>query len=78
MQNRAARVICSRRFEDVGDLHELFNQLGWVNVRQFFSLDLGVFKAINGLIPDQFNEMFSKSNSIHSHGTRVARTDCPY
>ena len=48
------------------------------NVRQHFSLDLGVFvfKAINGLIPDQFNEMYSKSNTIHSHGTRAATTDC--
>ena len=61
LQNRAARVICNRRFEDVGDHQELLNQLGWLNVRQLFSLDLGVFvfKAINGLIPDQFNEMYS-------------------
>ena len=70
LQNRAARVICKRRFEDVGDHQELLNQLGWLNVRQLFSLDLGVFvfKAINGLIPDQFNEMYSKSNTIHSPG----------
>ena len=58
LQNRAARVICNRRFEDVGDHQELLNQLGWLSVRQLFSLDLGVFvpKAINGLIPYQFNE----------------------
>ena len=57
-QNRAARVICNRRFEDVDDHQELLNQLGWLNVRQLCSLDLGVFvyKAINGLIPDEFNE----------------------
>ena len=78
LQNRAARVICNRRFEDVDDHQELLNYLGWLNVRQLFSLDLGVFvfKAINGLIPDQFNEMYSKSNTIHSHGTRAATTDC--
>ena len=67
LQNRAARVICnSRRFEDVGDHQELLNQLGWFNFRQLFSLDLGVFvfEAINGLITDQFNEMYSKSNTI--------------
>ena len=77
-QNRAARVICNRRFEDVGDHQELLSHLGWLNVRQLFSLDLGVFvfKDINGLIPDQFNEMYSKSNTIHSHGTRAATTDC--
>ena len=78
LQNRAARVICNRRFEDVGDHQELLNHLGWLNVRQLFSLDHGVFvfKAINGLIPDQFNEMYSKSNTMHSHGTRAATTDC--
>ena len=78
LQNRAARVICNRRFEDVGDHQELLNQLGWLNVRLLFSLDLGifVFKAINGLIPDQFNEMYSKSKTTHSHGTRAAATDC--
>ena len=78
LQNRAARVICNRRSEDVGDHQELLNQLGWLNFRQLFSLDFGlfVFKAINGLIPDQFNEMCSKSNTIHSHGTRAATTDC--
>ena len=45
------------------------------NVRQLFSLDLGifVFKAENGLIPDQFNEMYPKNKTIHSHGTRA---DC--
>ena len=77
LQNRSARVICNRRFQDVGDNQELLNQLGWLNVRQLFSLDLGVFvfKDINGLIPDQFNEMLSKSNSIHSHSTRAAATD---
>ena len=66
------------RFEDVGDYQEFLNQLGWLNVRQLFSLDLGVFvfKAINGLIPDQFNEMYSKSNTVHSHGTSAATTDC--
>ena len=80
VQSRTARsgVICSRRFEDVDDHQELLNQLGWFNVRQLFSLDLGVlvFKAINDLIPDQFNEISSKSNSIHSHGTRAATTYC--
>ena len=74
LQNRDARVICNRQFEDVGDHQELLNQLGWLNVRQHFSLELGlfVFKAKNGVIPDQFNEMYSKSNTIHSHGTRAA------
>ena len=59
LQNSGASVICNRRFEDVGDHQELLNQLGWLNVRQFFSLDLGVFVfiAINGLIHDQFNEI---------------------
>ena len=77
-QNRAARVICNRRFEDVGDHQELLNQLGLLNVRQLFSLDLGVFvfRAINGFISNQFNEMYSKSNTIHSHGTRAVTTDC--
>ena len=38
-----------------GDHQELLNQLGQLNVRQLFSLHLGVFvfKAINRLIPDQ-------------------------
>ena len=78
LQNRTARVICNRRFEDVGDYQELLNQLGWLNVRQLFSLDFGVlvFKAISGLIPDKFNEMYSKRNTIHSHSTRAAATDC--
>ena len=42
-----------------------------------FDIDVGVFvfKAMNGLIPDQFNEMYSESNTIHSHGTRTATTD---
>ena len=31
---------------------------------------------MNGFIPDQFNEMFSKSISIHSDGTRAPATDC--
>ena len=58
LQNRAARVICNRRFADVGDHQELLNQLRWLNVRQLFSLDLWIFvlKAINGVIPNQFNE----------------------
>ena len=43
LQNRAARVICNRQFEDVDDHQELLNHLGWLNVRQLFSLDLGVF-----------------------------------
>ena len=30
LQNRAARVICNRRFEDVGDHQELLNHLGWL------------------------------------------------
>ena len=78
LQNRAARVICNKRFEDVDDHQELLNHLGWLNVRQLFSLDLGVFvfKAINGRIPDQLNEMYSKSNTIHSHRTRAATADC--
>ena len=78
LQSRAARVICNRRYEDVGNLQVLLNQLGWLNVRQLFSHDLGVFvfKAINGLIPDQFNGMYSKSNTVHSHGTRAATIDC--
>ena len=60
LQNRTARVICSRRFEDVSDHQELSNQLGWLIVRHLFSSDLRgfVFKAVNNLIPDQFNEMF--------------------
>ena len=41
LQNRAARVICDRRFEDAGDHQELLNQVGRYNVRQLFSLDLG-------------------------------------
>ena len=79
LQNRAARIICNRRFEDVGDHQELLNQLGWLNVRQLLSLGLGVavFKAVNGLIPDQFNESntISKSNTIHSHSTRAVAID---
>ena len=76
LQNRAASN--NRRFGDVGDHQEILNQLGWLNVRQLFSLDLGifVFKAINGLIPDQVNEMYSKSKAVHSHGTRAATTHC--
>ena len=35
-----------------------------------------VFKAINTFIPDQFNEVYSKSKTIHSHGTMAATTDC--
>ena len=51
LQNRATGIICNRRFEDVGDHQEILNQLGWLNVRQLYSLDLGifVFKATNGL-----------------------------
>ena len=56
LQKRAVRIICNRQFEDVRDHREILNQLGWLNVRQLFSFDLGifVFKTMNGLIPDQF------------------------
>ena len=37
LQKRAARVICSRQFEDVDDHQELLNQFEWLNVKQIFS-----------------------------------------
>ena len=67
LQNRAARVIASVRYE-ASDHNGLVCDYGWLNVHNLILLDLAVFmhKTQKGLAPDGLNDLYHPVTEVHS------------
>ena len=68
MQNRAARVITGRSYEDA-DHPSILYRLGWLSVRHLIVLDLAyaMFKVARGIAPPPTQKMFLYISELQSY-----------
>ena len=70
LQKKAVRIITSSKFNAHSE--PLFKRLNIIKIEHIFHLKCLNFyyKFIKGSIPEYFQSMFTKNESIHSYGTR--------
>ena len=74
LQNYAARIILHRKRSDSATAMK--SELGWEslsNRRKLHILTM-THKAVNGLLPSYLGDLFTRTNSVHSHHTRGSHT----
>jgi hypothetical protein len=72
LQKKAARLILDKDYTTPSK--ELFSELQWMPIEERISYhrSLQVFKCVNGVCPDQLQNLFTSTNVIHAHNTRSA------
>ena len=73
LQNRASRVFSFSKYECT-DHSKLLKSLNWLSIRQLIKYDTVVlmYKVYNNAVPEQINELLTKSESTHHYPTRHA------
>ena len=74
LQNYAARIILHRKRSDSATAMK--SQLGWEslsNRRKLHILTM-THRTVNGLLPSYLGNLFTRTNSVHSHHTRDSHT----
>ena len=71
LQNRIARIVTGTSY-DSADHPLSLKELGWLNIRNLITLDLGIFmfKVNKGTTPTPISDMFQKVQETHNYGTR--------
>lgn len=75
LQKKAARLILDKDITTPSK--KLFSELSWMPIQERISYhySLQVFKCLNGLAPEQLQNLFTPTNAIHCHNTRSATTN---
>jgi hypothetical protein len=70
LQKRAARLILDKDYTTPSK--ELFKQLQWMPLedRMSYHRSVQVFKCINGLCPENLQNLFTPTGTVHTHRTR--------
>ena len=74
LQNKAVRTIAGQSYEYTNH-NKFLKEFGWLIVRNLIKLDMGVFmyKAQNGMAPEEFNQLFVPVGNIHGCLTRSSQ-----
>ena len=73
LQNRASRVITFSKYE-CNDHSKLLKSLNWLSICELIKYDTAVlmYRVYNNTVPEQINDLFTKSESTHHYRKRYA------
>ena len=76
LQDRVARIITDTSY-DSADHPLLLTELGWLDIRQLITFDLGIFmfKINRRMAPQSVNNMFNNISDIRHYQTRNSKQD---